>query len=103
MEVLHLFILFFFRRSVSGNANNKSSRGSPWTPTFVCMSETTASKTPSSVEKQILYKAGLGVKKIKLDLNDDEQSVINKITADTIRNLEQWHVFDFGLGSVFGG
>ena len=47
------------------------------------MSETTASKTPSSVEEQILYKAGLGVKKIKLDLNDDEQSVINKITADT--------------------
>jgi hypothetical protein len=47
------------------------------------MSEKTASRTPSSVEKQILFQAGLGVKKIKLDLNDDEQTVVDKITADT--------------------
>ena len=42
-----------------------------------------SSKAPSSVNKQILFKAGLGMKKIKLDLEDDEQTVLHKITSDT--------------------
>ena len=42
-----------------------------------------ACKTPSASEKQILFKAGLGLKKIKLDLEDDEQTVIDKITSGT--------------------
>ena len=29
-----------------------------------------------------LFSAGLGVKKIKLDLQDDEQMVLNRITSD---------------------
>jgi hypothetical protein len=62
---------------------------SPWTPTFVCLADSTSSKAPSSVDKQILYKAGLGVKKIKLDLEDNEQTVLDKITSytnDTLGN-----------------
>ena len=34
------------------------------------------------MEKEILFKAGLGLKKIKLDTLDDEQAVVNKITSD---------------------
>ncbi|XP_028416926.1 uncharacterized protein LOC114541138, partial [Dendronephthya gigantea] len=70
-------------RSVSSNgANKRAAKSSPWTPTFVCMADTTASKTLSSVEKEILFKAGLGLTKIKLDIQDDEQAVVNKITSD---------------------
>ena len=47
------------------------------------MAVSTASKTPSASEKQILFKAGLGLKKIKLDLEDDEQTVMGKITSET--------------------
>lgn len=41
-----------------------------------------ATKTPTSVKKRILCKAGLGLKKIKLGLEDNETEVINKITSD---------------------
>ena len=32
-------------------------------PTFFCLADSTASKTPSAIEKQILFKTGLGLKK----------------------------------------
>ena len=71
------------RNSSSSCANKRAAKGSPWTPTFVCVADSTACKTPSSLEKEILFKAGLGLKKIKLDTqDDDDQSVVNKITSD---------------------
>ena len=37
-------------------------------------------KMASSVEKEILFKAGLkALKKIKLDTHDDEQAVVNNV------------------------
>lgn len=66
----------------SGASKRKSSRGNAWTPTFICMADSVSCKTPSSIEKQLLFKAGLGVKKIKLDMDDDEQAVISKITSE---------------------
>ena len=68
-------------RSSSG-ATKRAGKGNPWTPTFVCFADSAASKTPSSVEKEILFKAGLGLKNIKLDTHDDEQAVVNKIASD---------------------
>ena len=38
-------------------------------------------KVPNAVEKQVLYAAGLGSKKIKLDLDDDEQTIRDKLTT----------------------
>ena len=67
-------------RSSSG-ATKKAGRGNPWSPIFICLADSTASKTPSSLEKEILFKAGLGLKKIKLDTHDDEQTVVNKISS----------------------
>ena len=52
-----------------------------WTVSFVCVADLHQSKIPTSTEKQVLFQAGLGVKKIKLDLEDDEQSVLEKITC----------------------
>ena len=39
-------------------------------------------QTPSSLEKQMLLKAGFGLKKINLHPNDDEDTVKEKITSD---------------------
>ncbi len=77
------------RNETHASARNSSTRSksaakrNPWTPTFLCLADSTSSKAPSSFDKQILFKAGLGVKKIKLDLEDNEQRVLDKITSDT--------------------
>ena len=47
---------------------------------FVCFADRFCFKTPTSVEKQILLEAGLGLNDIKLDLEDDENAVKEKIT-----------------------
>ena len=70
-------------RSTTSGAIRRAPKSHPWTLTFFCLADSTASKTPSAIEKQILFKAGLGLKKIKLDLQDDEQTVMGKITSET--------------------
>ena len=53
-------------RNATGNIRKRSlSKSHPWTPTFVCLAEHLARKAPSSLDKEILFKAGLGVKKEK--------------------------------------
>ena len=44
------------------------------------------SKVPNSQEKQILYKAGLGMKKIKFFSDDGEEDVYNKLTSEDSEN-----------------
>lgn len=45
-----------------------------------------AAKVPNASEKQILSKAGLEVKKIKFEIDDDEETVTNKIMSDVKDN-----------------
>lgn len=46
------------------------------------MSDRLTNKVPSSTaEKQVLQKAGLGSKKIKFDVDDNETTVIEKLTC----------------------
>ena len=47
---------------------------------FVCLASRHPSRIPSSTEKQVLFHAGLGMK-IKLDLEDKEQDVLEKVTC----------------------
>ncbi|XP_044181451.1 uncharacterized protein LOC122947060 [Acropora millepora] len=83
--------LFNPRRQGRGASGSDSKRrktavtkSKPWTAHFVCLADRFCLKTPTSVEKQILFKAGLGPKKIKLDLEDDESTVKEKISSDTL-------------------
>ena len=48
----------------------------------MCLSSPYTSKVPNSQEKQILYKAGIGMKKIKFFSDDGEQDVYNKLTSE---------------------
>ena len=79
--------LFQPNRSSSSGRGRKRKSGCPqsqkqWSFQFVCLADKYSFKTPSSLEKQMLFKAGLGLKKIKLDPTDDEDTVKEKITSD---------------------
>ncbi|CAC5407180.1 unnamed protein product [Mytilus coruscus] len=56
-------------------------RGRTWTANFVCLSNVDACTVPSVQEKEILKCAGLGLKKIVLLCDDNEESVVQKIMS----------------------
>ena len=60
------------------NINRKRKADYIWTGQFMCLSDCHA-KTPE--EKQVLQKAGLGLKKIKFSVEDDEVAVYNQLTG----------------------
>ena len=49
----------------------------------MCLADRLAVKVPSSSEKQILQKAGLGIKRIKFD---DEKAVLETITSSEVNS-----------------
>ena len=51
------------------------------TAQFFCLADRHQSKIPNASTKQILHNAGLGLKKIKLQLNDSEEQVAEKILS----------------------
>ena len=73
--------LFNGRNSRRADRKRKAVAKRSWTVSFVCVVDRHQSKIPMATEKQVLFQAGLGVKKIKLDLDDDEHSVLEKITC----------------------
>ena len=77
------------RKATSSSKTSKKgqhSRGTTWSVQFVCMADQYATKVPSSTENQILFKAGLGLKRIKFYLDDDELEVKSKITSDMVED-----------------
>jgi hypothetical protein len=59
----------------------KQAKKRTWTAQVVCLADRLAYKVPTASEKQILFKAGLGLKIIKFDVDDNEEAVVKKITA----------------------
>ena len=55
---------------------------------FVCLADRLAFKIPNVNEKQILHAAGLGLKKIQLDMDDDEQMVLAKLCSNDLKDGE---------------
>ncbi|KAK3582130.1 hypothetical protein CHS0354_017241, partial [Potamilus streckersoni] len=67
-------------RSSSHSGRQKSqSRG--WTVQFVCLANKESRYIPTATEKEILHKAGFGVKKIRLDADDEEEDVVQKLMS----------------------
>ena len=63
------------------NINRRRKADYTWTGQFLCLSDCHAKKTPTPAEKQVLQKAGLGLKKIKFSVEDDEVTVYNQLTG----------------------
>ncbi|CAC5359836.1 unnamed protein product [Mytilus coruscus] len=59
-----------------------------WTVTVVCLSNKNADKVPSPTEKDNLFKAGLGSKKIKFHADDMERDLLDKINSDIVEGLD---------------
>ena len=82
-----------------------SSRKKPgsktWTATFVYLADRLATKLPNSTQKQILQTAGLGFKRIKLDLGDNENQVYQKLISDDLD--EEGHCKGFPKLNNCGG
>lgn len=53
-----------------------------WTMTVVCLADKESSRVPSSAEKEILLKAGLGTRKIQFLTSDTEADVLKTIASD---------------------
>ena len=53
---------------------------------FVCLADGLTFKVPNANEKQILRAAGLGLKKIQLDMDDDEQTVLAKLRSNDLKD-----------------
>ncbi|KAK3083721.1 hypothetical protein FSP39_002007 [Pinctada imbricata] len=66
----------------SSKRSRTSSAKRGWTVSVICLSDKDTCKVPTSDEKEVLYKAGLGLKKIKFDLCDDVSDVMEKVSSD---------------------
>jgi len=72
-------------RSRGGRRNaRKRPVSRSWTVSFFCLANKFAFKVPNNSEKVTLKNAGLGFKKIKLDLSDGEEDVVKKLTSSEI-------------------
>ena len=69
-------------RTTSSSRKRKATGGRTWTAQILCLADRKQSKIPNSVEKQILHNAGLGLKKIKFQVGDNAQQVIDRIMSD---------------------
>ncbi|XP_028401220.1 uncharacterized protein LOC114533980 [Dendronephthya gigantea] len=92
------------RRSQSQptNAAKKKEKKRTWTATFVCLADRLAVKVPTSSEKQILQKAGLGIKRIKFEADYDEKAVLETITSSEV-NSETGQTIGFPKLKECGG
>ena len=78
--------LLFNSRSSRGRQSQKNEKKRTWTATFVCLADRLATKVPTATEKQVLQKAGLGIKKIKFEIDSDEKAVLETITSSEVNS-----------------
>ncbi|XP_077863945.1 uncharacterized protein LOC144348601 [Saccoglossus kowalevskii] len=62
---------------------SSAARRRTWTSHLICLASRTSSRAPSVTERQVLHRAGLGSKKIQFLADDDEESVIQKISDES--------------------
>ena len=60
-----------------------------WTAQFFYLADRHQSKDPNASTKQILHNAGLGLKKMKLQLNDNEEQVAEKILSVDLNEVNE--------------
>jgi hypothetical protein len=78
--------LFNPRHSRVVNRKRKASRssGRTWTAQVFCLADRQQTSIPNASTKQLLHNAGLGLKKIRFLLDDDEAQVAQKIMSDEV-------------------
>ncbi|XP_033748894.1 uncharacterized protein LOC117333620 [Pecten maximus] len=82
----HRNSLFSGRSGRKANRAKCKTRARGWTVSAICLSDKDQDKVPSSDIKEQLFKAGLGLKKIRLDMNDDVNEVMDKLSTDELNS-----------------
>ena len=69
-----------------GSRKRKASHGSnrTWMAQIFCLADRQQTTIPNGSTKQVLHNAGLGLKKIRFLLEDDESQVAQKIMSDEV-------------------
>ncbi|XP_061188056.1 uncharacterized protein LOC133196140 [Saccostrea echinata] len=80
-------LLFHSRKRKNRNelgqpTQGKKQRGRSWTVSVMCLSDKNCNFVPNSEVKECLLKAGLGLKKIKFNVNDGQTEVLEKISSN---------------------
>ena len=78
--------LFNPRHSRVASRKRKASQGSgrTWTAQVFCLADRQQTSIPNASTKQVLHSAGLGLKKIRFLLEDDETQVAQRIMSDEV-------------------
>ena len=77
------------RRRARSSATTNKEKPRPWTANFVCLANKYSVEVPPGEEKSALHRAGLGYKKIKLNMNDNETAVLEKICDGTLDHSDE--------------
>lgn len=94
MERARLFASGRTSTSVSSKVKKKKPR--TWTAHFICLADRNQNKVPTSLEREILFKAGLGYKRIQLCEEDKEDDMMEKLTNESnFYQLKNIDVLDF--------
>ncbi|XP_052263705.1 uncharacterized protein LOC127866894 isoform X1 [Dreissena polymorpha] len=88
-----LFMPSRCRQPSTSTSVGKRKRPQTWTANFMCLSNNHQNKVPNSAEKECLYKAGLGMKKVTFEGDAKEQSVHDTIIKE-FPKLEQCGGFE---------
>ena len=68
----------------------------------MCLADRLATKVPTATEKQVLQKAGLGIKRIKFEIDSHEKAVLETITSSEV-NSETGQTIGFSKLKECGG
>ncbi|XP_006822760.1 uncharacterized protein LOC102806255, partial [Saccoglossus kowalevskii] len=71
------------KRSHTQSVGNASEKPRYTTVACFCLADRSEEKVPNTVTRQILHKAGLGLKKMKFCLDDNESQVVEKLTDES--------------------
>lgn len=71
--------------SASVRTNKRQSKRT-WTTTVVCLADKTTTKLPSAEEKDVLFRAGLGTKRVQFEVDDNDNDVIRKLSSDELKD-----------------
>ena len=73
------------QRRTTGGKEKKQPKKRTWTGQFICLSDRSQEMLPTPSERQVLYNAGLGLRKITFDFQDGENAVYDKLMEEEIK------------------
>ena len=81
MVTVHYPAIVHHHNNHQKKCREKKTGARTWAGQFMCLSDRISDKIQNPTQKQVLQKAGLGLKKLVFDLEDTEEEVYAKLTS----------------------